>query len=74
MNDIVAAAELVRNDLDVCIMPKPITDRFMAPRPHGEAPWAIAALLRHITCRGPGRLSAVPAVTAANVMPTACLS
>lgn len=28
MNDIVAASELVRNDLGVCIMPESIADRF----------------------------------------------
>ncbi|XNR93433.1 LysR family transcriptional regulator [Streptomyces sp. R-74717] len=66
VNDIVAAAELVRNDLGVCIMPKSIADRFpdlpqyrfhrhaphwkiMVVRPPGEAPPAVAALLRHIT-------------------------
>ncbi|MGW2051505.1 LysR family transcriptional regulator [Streptomyces sp. NPDC001858] len=65
VNDIVAAAELVRNDLGVCIMPKSIADRFadlsqypfdhhapnwkiMVVRPPGEAPPAVAALLRHI--------------------------
>ncbi|MFC7259351.1 LysR substrate-binding domain-containing protein [Streptomyces lutosisoli] len=66
VNDIVAAAELVRNDLGVCVMPKSIADRFpdlpqyrfdryapnwkvMVVRPLGEAPPAVAALLRHIT-------------------------
>ncbi|MFF7987447.1 LysR substrate-binding domain-containing protein [Streptomyces sp. NPDC007901] len=66
VNDIVAAAELVRSDLGVCIMPKSIADRFpdlpqyrfgrhapswkiMVVRPPGEAPSAVAALLRHIT-------------------------
>lgn len=66
VNDIVAAAELVRNDLGVCIMPTSIADRFpdlpryrfdrhaphwkvMVVRPLGEAPPAVAALLRHIT-------------------------
>ncbi|MFE3902012.1 LysR substrate-binding domain-containing protein, partial [Streptomyces sp. NPDC059153] len=66
VNDIVAAAELVRNDLGICIMPKSIAARFpdlpqyrfdrhapnwkiMVVRPPGEAPPAVAALLRHIT-------------------------
>ncbi|MEU9290011.1 LysR family transcriptional regulator [Streptomyces sp. NPDC048275] len=66
VNDIVAAAELVRNDLGVCIMPKSIADRsadlaqyrfdrhapnwkVMVVRPPGDAPPAVAALLRHIT-------------------------
>ncbi|GGQ97096.1 LysR family transcriptional regulator [Streptomyces flaveolus] len=66
VNDIVAAAELVRNDLGVCIMPRSIADRFddlrqypfrrhapnwkiMVVRPPGEAPPAVAALLKHIT-------------------------
>ncbi|WP_229858746.1 LysR family transcriptional regulator [Streptomyces poonensis] len=66
VNDIVAAAELVRNDLGVCVMPASIADRFpdlrqhrfrrhapswqiMVVRPPGEAPPAVAALLRHIT-------------------------
>ncbi|MFI2203327.1 LysR family transcriptional regulator [Streptomyces sp. NPDC020192] len=66
VNDIGAAAELVRGDLGVCIMPKSIADRFpdlpqyrfdrhaptwkiMVVRPPGEAPPAVAALLRHIT-------------------------
>jgi DNA-binding transcriptional LysR family regulator len=66
VNDIVAAAELVRNDLGVCIMPASIADRFddlrqypfrrhapnwkiMVVRPPGEAPPAVAALLKHIT-------------------------
>ncbi|MFJ5206820.1 LysR family transcriptional regulator [Streptomyces nigra] len=66
VNDIVAAAELVRNDLGVCIMPQSIADRFddlrqysfrrhvpnwkiMVVRPPGEAPPAVAALLKHIT-------------------------
>ncbi|MEV7157623.1 MULTISPECIES: LysR family transcriptional regulator [Streptomyces] len=65
VNDIVAAAELVRNDLGVCIMPRSIADRFgdlrqlpfrrhapnwkiMVVRPPGEAPPAVAALLKHI--------------------------
>ncbi|MEU8540753.1 LysR family transcriptional regulator [Streptomyces sp. NPDC048717] len=65
VNDIVAAAELVRNDLGVCVMPRSIADRFpdlpqyrfdrhapswkvMVVRPPGEAPPAVAALLRHI--------------------------
>jgi DNA-binding transcriptional LysR family regulator len=65
VNDIVAAAELVRSDLGVCIMPKSIADRFpdlpqyrfdrhapswkiLVVRPPGEAPPAVAALLRHI--------------------------
>ncbi|MFF4353138.1 LysR family transcriptional regulator [Streptomyces sp. NPDC001530] len=65
VNDIVAAAELVRHDLGVCIMPKSIAARFpdltahrierhaphwnvMVVRPRGEAPPAVAALLRHI--------------------------
>ncbi|MEV0035901.1 LysR family transcriptional regulator [Streptomyces sp. NPDC050804] len=65
VNDIVAAAELVRNDLGVCIMPRSIADRFpdlaqyrfdrhapnwkiMVVRPPGDAPPAVAALLRHI--------------------------
>ncbi|WP_225850802.1 LysR family transcriptional regulator [Streptomyces sp. HPF1205] len=64
VNDIVAAAELVRYDLGVCIMPESIADRFpdlpryrfrrhaphwrvMVVRPPGEAPQAVAALLRH---------------------------
>ncbi|WP_322620834.1 LysR substrate-binding domain-containing protein [Streptomyces acidicola] len=66
VNDIGAAAELVRNDLGVCITPKSIAYRFpdlpqyrfdrhapnwkiMVVRPPGEAPPAVAALLRHIT-------------------------
>ncbi|WP_369250807.1 LysR family transcriptional regulator [Streptomyces sp. R41] len=66
VNDIVAAAELVRHDLGVCIMPESIAGRFpdltvrrlerhaphwnvMVVRPRGEAPPAVAALLRHIT-------------------------
>lgn len=66
VNDIVAASELVRHDLGVCIMPESIAARFpdlaayrfaqhaprwkvMVVRPRGEAPPAVAALLRHIT-------------------------
>ncbi|MCX4537567.1 LysR substrate-binding domain-containing protein [Streptomyces sp. NBC_00841] len=66
VNDIVAASELVRHDLGVCIMPESIAARFpdlaarrfaqhapgwkvMVARPRGEAPPAVAALLRHIT-------------------------
>ncbi|MFB6781731.1 LysR family transcriptional regulator [Streptomyces sp. NPDC056352] len=66
VNDIVAASELVRHDLGVCIMPETIAARFpdlaarrfaqhapgwkvMVARPRGEAPPAVAALLRHIT-------------------------
>ncbi|MFI7152946.1 LysR substrate-binding domain-containing protein [Nonomuraea sp. NPDC050022] len=65
VNDIVAASELVRHDLGVCIMPESIAARFpdltshrfaqhaprwkvMVVRPKGEAPPAVAALLRHI--------------------------
>ncbi|MFB7470402.1 LysR family transcriptional regulator [Kitasatospora sp. NPDC056184] len=65
VNDIVAASELVRNDLGVCVMPRSIADRFpdlarhrfarhaptwqvMVVRPPGEAPPAVAALLRHL--------------------------
>ncbi|WP_344343179.1 LysR family transcriptional regulator [Kitasatospora putterlickiae] len=65
VNDIVAASELVRNDLGVCVMPRTIADRFpdldrhpferhapawqvMVVRPPGEAPPAVAALLRHL--------------------------
>ncbi|WP_324785689.1 LysR substrate-binding domain-containing protein [Streptomyces sp. H51] len=70
VNGIGAAAELVRNDLGVCIMPESIADRLpdlpryrsdrhaphwkiMVVRPPGEAPPAVAALLRHSTCRHP---------------------
>lgn len=66
VNDIVAASELVRNDLGVCVMPSSIAARFpdlrthrfdrhapswkvMVVRPRGEAPPAVAALLRHMT-------------------------
>ncbi|MET8288841.1 LysR family transcriptional regulator [Streptomyces sp. NPDC005132] len=66
VNDIVAASELVRNDLGVCVMPGSIAARFpdlrthrfdrhapswkvMVVRPRGEAPPAVAALLRHMT-------------------------
>ncbi|MFE5142271.1 LysR family transcriptional regulator [Streptomyces fagopyri] len=66
VNDIVAASELVRNDLGVCVMPGSIAARFpdlrthrfdrhapswkvMVVRPRGEAPAAVAALLRHMT-------------------------
>ncbi|MDF3287897.1 LysR substrate-binding domain-containing protein [Streptomyces silvisoli] len=66
VNDIVAASELVRHDLGVCVMPESVAARFpdlslrrfvrqpprwnvMAVRPAGEAPPAVAALLRHIT-------------------------
>ncbi|MGW1887131.1 LysR family transcriptional regulator [Streptomyces sp. NPDC001970] len=66
VNDIIAAAELVRHDLGVCILPESIAARFpdlvvrrierhaphwnvMVVRPRGEAPPAVAALLRHIT-------------------------
>ncbi|MFG6201502.1 LysR family transcriptional regulator [Nonomuraea sp. JJY05] len=66
VNDIVAASELVRHDLGVCIMPESIAARFpdltvhrfaqhaprwkvMVVRPRGEAPPAVAALLRHIS-------------------------
>ncbi|MFF2997839.1 LysR family transcriptional regulator [Streptomyces sp. NPDC057950] len=66
VNDIVAASELVRNDLGVCVMPGSIATRFpdlrthrfdrhapswkvMVVRPRGEAPPAVAALLRHMT-------------------------
>ncbi|WP_326720105.1 MULTISPECIES: LysR family transcriptional regulator [unclassified Streptomyces] len=65
VNDIVAASELVRNDLGVCVMPASIAGRFpdlsthrferhaptwkvMVVRPRGEAPPAVAALLRHM--------------------------
>ncbi|CAG6397180.1 LysR family transcriptional regulator [Streptomyces cocklensis] len=66
VNDIVAASELVRHDLGVCVMPESIAGRFpdlvlrrfarnpprwnvLVARPGGEAPPAVAALLRHIT-------------------------
>lgn len=66
VNDIVAASELVRADLGVCVMPTSIADRFpdlekhrfdrhapnwkvMVVQPRGEAPPAVAALLRHMT-------------------------
>ena len=65
VNDIVAASELVRNDLGVCVMPASIAGRFpdlsthrfeshaphwkvMVVRPRGEAPPAVAELLRHM--------------------------
>lgn len=65
VNDIVAASELVRADLGVCVMPISIADRFpdldkhrfdrhapswkvMVVQPRGEAPPAVAALLRHM--------------------------
>ncbi|MET8413300.1 LysR family transcriptional regulator [Streptomyces sp. NPDC005195] len=66
VNDIVAASELVRHDLGVCVLPGSIANRFpdlrthrfdrhapswkvMVVRPRGEAPPAVAALLRHMT-------------------------
>ncbi|MGI5285621.1 LysR family transcriptional regulator [Nonomuraea polychroma] len=65
VNDVLAATELVRHDLAVCILPESLAARFpdvavhrfsalapswkvMVVRPRGDAPPAVAALLRHI--------------------------
>jgi DNA-binding transcriptional LysR family regulator len=66
VNDIVAASELVRHDLGVCVLPESIAARFpdlalrrfvrhvprwkvMVVQPSGDAPPAVAALLRLIS-------------------------
>ncbi|MFI0962633.1 LysR family transcriptional regulator [Streptomyces sp. NPDC021080] len=65
VDDVLAAAELVRGDLGVCVLPASVAGRFpglrthafarhaphwkiMLVRPRGDAPPAVAALLRHL--------------------------